>query len=385
MSLPMDIRPVTNTPTTHSSWPSCSSTLQDLAGLLDEDLPNLYPTSRLLPKTEEPEGWGCVPPKTPSTHPTTSYGLLIFHWDKENQEPIYFLTQRRDTIPYILFMRGVYKLEYIERYFSLMTPDERERLRKYPFSELWKDVCVKLEGKLYRQEMEQAEKHWESINNDGSLDKWLNNTTSIVPDQEWGFPKGRLFRRETPLSCAYREYMEETGLGTDDMIALERNTFVETFYGSDDKLYSTEFFPALMTKRHWPEYTDYPELIRPRMISDEMQRAGWFSYGDAIKLLDERKQRIIKEADEWIRLFISPHGFMSCPTVPLPRKKRKQFYSESSSRELRKFVCKSTGMMYRQRWINRRVSKEKDCRSKDGRGTPMRTNRSAEKFSSPRW
>ena len=43
-----------------------------------------------------------------------------------------------------------------------------------------------------------------------------------------------------------------------------------------------------MTQKHYPEFTENLELIRPVMISDEMVNAGWYRLDDAIELLDSR-------------------------------------------------------------------------------------------------
>jgi 8-oxo-dGTP pyrophosphatase MutT (NUDIX family) len=308
-----------------TSMCSCDKTIIGLSNALDQNLTK--------------GRWGDEPPAILSRLPTTSYGLLVFHWDVISGNPLYFLGKNRDSITYFIFLRGRYKIGYIERYFSLMSNGERRRLKTYTFGELWRDVCVNTCGKIFNNEREFAYNHWkrvtEKINGDCLLDMWLRNTTSIQPDVSWGFPKGRLFRKEQHLECAYREFEEETGIipsgkGTDhfadnvrpSMLTFDIPEYVETFYGSDDNLYRSVYYLTLMTRPYIPKVTNRTDLIRPKMISDEMSESGWFTLNDALLLLEPRKQNILMESHKWILERTSSRGLVSCKTVLSPRRRK---------------------------------------------------------------
>lgn len=285
--------------------------------------------------------WGADPPEYPVKPPITSYGLMVFHWDVPNNRPLFFLSQSRDSIAYALFLRGRYKLQNIERYFSLMSNEERERLKTYSFDELWADVCVDHTGKIFRTERDNAYSHWVKVNTPdpntqkSQLDVWLETTVSIQPELPWGFPKGRLFRKEPYLNCAYREFEEETGIISSSgdcsafsgnlrpsMLTFDREGLKETFYGSDDTLYRSVYYLTLMTRLFHPKKIFKEGLIRPYMISDEMSNYGWFTYKEAINLVDTRKKKLLEEAYGWIITRTNTRGLVSCKTLPAPRRRR---------------------------------------------------------------
>ena len=64
-----------------------------------------------------------------------------------------------------------------------------------------------------------------------------NNPTKWM-EPEWGFPKGRRNPHETDITCASREFQEETGLYRQDFTIIQ-NTYPisETFFGSNQVHY----------------------------------------------------------------------------------------------------------------------------------------------------
>jgi hypothetical protein len=82
--------------------------------------------------------------------PITSYGIILF---SRNENGILFLLyQRRDNFEYMDFLRGLWQSEsQLPSLFELMSYDERDRLRNYTFDELWNDLWVKHDSKIYRE------------------------------------------------------------------------------------------------------------------------------------------------------------------------------------------------------------------------------------------
>src|SRR6185503_10926509 len=89
-----------------------------------------------------------------------SYGLIIYRVRYDNsinqssqtsqtsqtsQNPTieFLLQQRRDTFEYMDILLGTWKtVEELVTLISLITPEEKERLRNYIFSELWNDLFL---------------------------------------------------------------------------------------------------------------------------------------------------------------------------------------------------------------------------------------------------
>ena len=166
-------------------------------------------------------------------HPVISYGIICYHvsYDESNKTfvPKFLMVQRKDSLSYVEFIRGKYCPEnraYIMKLFMNMTGDERDRIISNDFDKLWKNMWCKTEeetNKNFTKEyMEAADKY--NMLKKGyylktdhalinfSLQYILENTHAIYEDTEWGFPKGRRNINEDDVSCALREFKEETGI-----------------------------------------------------------------------------------------------------------------------------------------------------------------------------
>ena len=65
-------------------------------------------------------------------HPILSYGILLFHKDKESNDYRIVMVERKDSLSYIEFIRGKYKnplnYDYIKLLISRMTKTEKDKL-----------------------------------------------------------------------------------------------------------------------------------------------------------------------------------------------------------------------------------------------------------------
>ena len=70
-----------------------------------------------------------------------SYGVILIK--KEENENKILMINRKDSLCYIDFIRGKYKLnnlEYINKLFSRMSKEEIENIKTQEFSKLWKSL-----------------------------------------------------------------------------------------------------------------------------------------------------------------------------------------------------------------------------------------------------
>ena len=142
-----------------------------------------------------------------STRSTISYGLIVFAKDTRR----WAIIQRKHSVEFLLFMRGIYRLTYLPILLSCVTTNEalliEECLKGGP--DIFKDVYLNklglsIDGLSYAL-IRMAESRCIVINMLTKLDL-LNN------DLSWTWPKGRLHissNRETPFDCAKREFVEE--------------------------------------------------------------------------------------------------------------------------------------------------------------------------------
>lgn len=109
----------------------------------------------------------------------------------------------------------------------------------------------------------------------------------------WNFPKGHIEAEEKSLQAAIRETMEEAGLKPTDLkidnIFKAYEKF--TFFKGKTKVFKTVIFYLAETKN------------RDIKISTEHEGFGWFSYKEAINLMQKHKDSaaLLKRANYFIQ------------------------------------------------------------------------------------
>ena len=200
----------------------------------------------------------------------TSYGILLYYKpepDCKKSEYRFLLAQRRDTVEYTDFIRGKYPVNCLEKYITLMSVTERERICKYSFDELWDDLWVNRDAKGYKDGKEKAREKF--LKNRDTVLELIANTISTVTEPGWGFPKGRKTPFETEIECAFREFREETKISINHLNLESIPPIKETFKGSNGKMYSTVYYIASVNEE-LPIKKRICEGIRTETISDEI-------------------------------------------------------------------------------------------------------------------
>jgi 8-oxo-dGTP pyrophosphatase MutT (NUDIX family) len=244
-------------------------------------------------------------------HPVISYGVIcfqLFYDEKTNSVyPRYLMVQRKDSLSYVEFIRGKFDIKnkkYIMRLLSSMTPDERQKIADNDFDTLWKDMWCKHEqqesNKNFNKEFNEAS---EKINilkkgyvlqtEEGeeitfSLEKALTETVAEYTESEWGFPKGRRNINEDDVSCAVREFREETGISPKNIrLCQDIKPLEEIFTGTNKIRYKHVYYIA-----KYINTPDLPKLFDPynKQQCKEIKDVRWFSYQDAQNKI--RKQNV---------------------------------------------------------------------------------------------
>ena len=185
--------------------------------------------------------------------PIVSYGIIVY--TKINGETKYLMMRRKDSVGYIDLIRGKYILyfkNYLQNIINVMTNEEKEKLLKEDFKDLWNIMWGKNSSIQYRNEEKNAEKKLEclklGINTNHcyfNLESLIDNSKTNWEENEWGFPKGRKNYQEKDLYCALREFEEETGIPK-NKINIVTNLFPleEIFIGSNFKCYKHKYYLA---------------------------------------------------------------------------------------------------------------------------------------------
>jgi len=225
--------------------------------------------------------------------PITSVGVIVYRSSdndiKNTINPEYLLIRRKDTIGYVEFMRGKYNIHskmYLLNIISEMTNDEKTRLLTETFDFLWNKLWGNDIRNQYRSEEKNSRDKFESLkngivlnNDDYSLETLINEANKIHQweETEWGFPKGRHNNQEKDLSCALREFEEETGISRSNINIIHNIIpFEEIFTGSNYKSYKHKYYVA---------YMNNDIEIMNSYQHTEVSKMEWKSYESAMKLI----------------------------------------------------------------------------------------------------
>ena len=235
--------------------------------------------------------------------PITSFGVIAFRY--LNGIIQYLMICRKDTLGYIDFIRGKYQINnkhHILNMLKQMTVSEKNDLKTQEFDVLWKRIWGEhLLNSQYKNEETVSREKFNSLKFGVLVKNDFYTLSSLIDESimydnwsepEWGFPKGRRNFQENDYDCALREFTEETGYDSHDLIHI--NTclnFDETFTGSNYKSYKHTYF--LM-------YMDNKTSIGDDMIlhphDNEVSNVEWKSFEDClsnIRHYNIEKKRLI--------------------------------------------------------------------------------------------
>ena len=265
--------------------------------------------------------------------PIISYGLICSRPSLVTPGELdYIMIQRKDSLSYIEFIRGKYKLEnytYLKQLFTNMTIAERRVLKgNTPFEQLWNSVWYKPQSPSssssscsssghnhtshtshnHSQEFYESKEKFEQLMSgyklkmeDGSIihvnmAHVLAITVDTYTDSEWGFPKGRRRLKELDAECAVREFCEETGYAHGDVQILSMKPYDETFLGTNHVRYRHVYFLAKIVNLEKNAKVDPSNLGQVREVRD----VQWFNADEVVAHIRdhnvERKQLFLRIA-----------------------------------------------------------------------------------------
>lgn len=244
-------------------------------------------------------------------HPVISYGIICYqlHYDTETNSvyPKYLMVQRKDSLSYVEFIRGKYDIKnktYLLKLFSFMTVKERTKIQENTFETLWMDMwCKHIDqenNKNFSKEYNEANQKFSLLKRGIHIKTQENivlinfdyifaNSSSVYTDTEWGFPKGRRNINEDDVSCAVREFREETGISPMNIrLCADIKPCEEIFSGTNKIRYKHVYYIA--------KYYEFSEdnLFDPenKQQCKEIKDVQWFSYTDAqCRIRDQNVER----------------------------------------------------------------------------------------------
>ena len=220
---------------------------------------------------------------------------------KDSKKVEVLMIMRKQSLGYVEFLRGKYKeLELVKILINQMTFDEREKLGKMEFDDLWDDLWSGQKNKQYVSEFEYAKTKFQTIKVVGyegiKLAELLSDCKTTFSEPEWGFPKGRRSIHESEFSAALREFREETGWGLyrkPPYCLRDIPCIVEEYVGSNGIKYRQIYYIGICESDS-EVYLDKENKVQTR----EVGNIGWFNFEDAVKKIREtsyEKINVIKQ------------------------------------------------------------------------------------------
>lgn len=270
--------------------------------------------------------------------PITSYGCIVYTWTApadgkatETSALQYLLVQRRDSLAYVEFLRGKYRLDnvrYIMQLLRGMTREELTRLREQPFEELWTQLWMGASRNFVKEQTESDAKltHLKNgymIRKDNSkdhvtLDALISRVSDCLPETEWGFPKGRRNLMESDKACAIREFREETGFRPSEIRIRGHKPVDEVFTGSNGVRYRHVYYVAeyvggkktLASRGGDAVAAAEAAAVATNFETNEIKAVSWMSFEEAMSKFSHRdcnveKRELLKRVNGLISRYAS--------------------------------------------------------------------------------
>ena len=224
-----------------------------------------------------------------------SYGVILIKIDNDDKKIL--MINRKNSLCYIDFMRGKYKmnnLDNINKLISRMSIDEINNIKTKNFDYLWRTLWNIPEKNNYKTKKE----YIISYNKFTKIKPFINYDIGFS-DSEWEIPKGKKKKNETNKEAACRELEEETNIKSDDYEIVENIVpLIEKFKGEDNNNYTNIYYFGICNNDSNIFFNkDNQDQI------NEIKDLGFLSKEDAIKKIRDysfSKKQIILDTFEFI-------------------------------------------------------------------------------------
>lgn len=232
------------------------------------------------------------------TSPIMSFGIIAIKY--VGNVPYFLLIRRRDSMSFVEFLRGKYKMdnsEYIQVLINGMTSEEHARLRTKSFDELWNGLWNSQHTRQFRNEYDVAKRTFLNLKNTGDvygrlLNQYIEECSTHWETPEWGFPKGRRTLHESEKACAIREFIEETSLHTESIRLLDEPPYIEEYIGTNGIPYKQVYFLGACVASTIAELQ-----TSNHVMSREVGDIGWFTFEEAyshIRTTNKEKRKLLE-------------------------------------------------------------------------------------------
>lgn len=248
-------------------------------------------------------------------YPITSYGIICYLKNNNDENIKYLMIQRKDSLCYIEFLRGRYKpenLNYLLKLFKYITPTEKQNILNLDFDTLWRKLWRDYDLTKFKKDYIQSKNKFNKIKN-GYLVKekiidfnyLVNNSINNKKnynDTEWEWPKGRRNLNEHNIKCAIREFEEESGLPKNKIELINTKSYEEVYIAVNNVRYRHIYYIAKCNKLD----NSIKNLFNPTNKTQvkEVKDVKWLNYDNVIKSIRDiyvERIELFKRIDKIIK------------------------------------------------------------------------------------
>ena len=168
-----------------------------------------------------------------------SYGLIVYSSDTRK----FVIIQRKHSVEFLLYMKGLYRLTHLPFLLSSITSDEAQlislSLDPDSFHHIYFDLLDLDESSYFYAITRMTESRDYIKTLLSSLDLSQNRLA-------WTWPKGRISftgsEREPPFSCAKREFEEEVEISLPPPLILSKTYIIETIQTLTGRSIESRYF-----------------------------------------------------------------------------------------------------------------------------------------------
>lgn len=229
--------------------------------------------------------------------PKPSYGIILFTDCKcSSGKYRVVIMKKRCSFQYLDLIRGRYRNKYdLRKLITTMTHEERELVSSNNFDDLWDDLWTNTKEDYTFRKSKSKLKFYQ---HESDIKYILQNSpfSKNQKDTMWEIPKGKKSKSiESGLTCAIREFSEETGIDIDDckfllsndndpeILSLSTKDILENddsqvrslikleelYNGSDDLKYVYYYYIGYIPDVKLPEKISTEHCLREYTISEE--------------------------------------------------------------------------------------------------------------------
>lgn len=251
-------------------------------------------------------------------YPITSYGIICYLKNNNDENIKYLMIQRKDSLCYIEFLRGRYKsdnLNYLLKLFKYITPVEKENIINLDFDILWRKLWRDYDLTKFKKDYTQSKNKFNKIKNGYIVKENLINFNYLINnsinnkknynDTEWEWPKGRRNLNEHNIKCAIREFEEESGLPKNKIELISTKSYEEIYIAVNNVRYRHIYYIAKCTKSDDSIINLFNPINKTQV--KEVKDVKWLNYDNVIKSIRDiyverielfkRIDRIIKKKE----------------------------------------------------------------------------------------